>query len=359
MKKTLKTLRNIGIILGSIVVLVFFTLTQLAVPTFTTSGFIDHSTFLRECARDNPSFTDVPLTEISLLGSHDALSDEIDLWSMPNSSEDNLVNNGWLRIFGKGAIVRYARAQNDSIYNQLKAGVRYMDIRVTNIDGVFYNSHGLVSSTFKDNLLKILKFLDENPGEFILMHICKFYEGTSNSEQLKDLMESVRYNNKNVFDYIHYDSSFTEFRDLTYNVLTDSGNKAGVCLFADSGQVNVSPFNQFNMSHCDSHWHNTINEPRMTEEMVSYAAIGKSLGSDYLRIDQAQQTPNLNEIWETFLGWSLLSMARIHNNNVVNRSDIMDILDGLPIYMCDYSTCNCNGFNSKIISLMYQRNISL
>lgn len=359
MNKLGKILKNIALISLSMVLGAFLVLTQFGVPTFKASGYEDHSHYLREIVNEKPSFANTPLTEISLLGSHDALSDEIDMWSKPNSSEDNLVNNPWLRIFGKGAIVRYSRAQNDSIYHQLQAGVRYMDIRVTNIDGVFYNSHGLVSSTFRDNLSKILRFLDENPGEFVLMQICKYYKGNATDQELYQMMESVYYKEKNIFDYIHYENNVHEFKDLTYNILTNNGNDAGVVLFASSSQVNMAPFNQFNMSHCDSHWHNTIDEKEMTREMVEYSVIGKTLGTDYLRINQAQQTPNTNEIWETFLGWSLLSMAEYHNHNVVNREDIMDILDGLPIYMCDFSTCNTRGFNTKIISLMRQRNLSL
>lgn len=320
----------------------------------------DHSHFIRECVRDNPSFKDTALTKISLLGSHDALSNDINKNSIPNSSEDNLVNIDWLRIMGKGAIVRYSRAQYHDIYTQLNVGVRYVDIRVTNINGEFYNSHGLVSNRFDVNLLKILKFLDENPGEFVLLQICAYYKGQSSDLGLKQMMESVTYNNKNVFDYINYDTSIREFKNLTYNNITDNGTKAGVVLFASPNEVNIAPFNQINYSYYNSHWHNTIDEASITEKIVEYARYGKEvLGDDYLRINQAQQTPNMDEIFGALCSWSLLSMAEEHNARMVNREDIFDILDGLPIYMCDYTTCNSNNFNTNIINKMYQRNISL
>lgn len=354
-KKTV--LKLIFIPLGCIL-FIFLSLTHLPLCTILGSHFHDNSTFLRDCNNENPNFGDTPLTKISLLGSHDAMSNDINYFSASNTSEDNFVNNWWIRFLAKGAIVRYSRAQKDNIYDQLRAGVRYIDARITYVNGNYYNSHGLLSQRFDKNLKLILRFLHENPGEFVLFQICKYYKSTSNDEELYSFMNSIKYEDKSIFDYINYSSSITEFKDLTYNNLTDNGTKAGALIFSD--ECNIAPFNQFNFAHYESHWHNIVDNKLITQKIIERSEYGKTiLGDDYLRVNQAQQTPNGDEIWGALFRWSLLNMAKHHNLEVVKHEKINVILEGLPIYMCDYATCNSNGFNDKIISLMKDRNINL
>ena len=161
MKKKKRLLPKILLSIGiSLLVFIISIIVVAEIPTSTTvtSGCNDYSSFLRDSVTLNSSLYDTPITEISLLGSHDAFSNDISFSSMPNSSEENIVNNGFMRFIAEGAMVRYSRAQHDDPYLQGKAGVRYFDVRITNVNGIFYNSHGLISNTLQTNIRKIIKF---------------------------------------------------------------------------------------------------------------------------------------------------------------------------------------------------------
>jgi len=359
-----KVTKIILITVFSLLALIIY-IAEVPICVLEKSNANDNSHFLRNCVQENSDLGDIPLTRLSLLGSHDALANDINFGSKPNSSEDNIVNNGFIRALAKGAIVRMARAQKDDVYYQLNSGVRYLDVRICYVDGVYYNSHGLISNTLETNVTKILKWLSENPGEFVLFHLQHHYLKDKTVTDLKSYMDTITYENpdtkekKNIFDYINYSTSFTDFKDLTYNNITDNGTKAGVVFFAD--QTNdVYPFNQLSMKKFDSHWHNESDNKTIIEKIRSYSKNeGKEMGDDYLRINQTQQTPSGSKWYLIIPNWSLLHSAKDHNIDLANQTDIKEILDGLPIYMCDYSTCNINGFNNKIVSLLKERNLSL
>lgn len=353
LKKIIKTFfRIIGCIVG--VVLIF---SELPVSNFGINFANDNSHFFREIYAENNDFKDVSLTEISMLGSHDALSNDINFISKSNTNEDNITNNDFVRIIAKGLMLRLAIAQEDDIYTQLKAGVRYVDTRITYIDGEYYNCHGLLSGLFKDNILKILKFLDENPGEFVLMHIVHYYEGESNWTNLKEFIGSVKYNNKSLLDYQNFSDEINNFKDLNYGNLTNNGADAGVVIFSDE-ETSDPFFNKFGRN-IYSDWHNRVSFDLMKEGINNASTRGAELGSDYIRINQAQQTPNSTEPITFVTSWSLLNLAKHHNYKVLKLDNIDTILNNLPIYMCDYSTTNYNNFNADIIEKLKERNINL
>lgn len=335
-----------------------FVITENTVCTLSNPSISDHSHFLRESNESNPSFGTIPLTEISMLGSHDALSDDIHYWSTPNSSEDNMVNSLGLRLVAKGLMVRLAKAQQHNIYDQLVAGVRYIDARITYVDGEYYTSHGLISNTLEHNLSLILKFLHENPGEFVLFDINNYYPGTSTFQELVEYISTIKYEGKNLYDYVNYDEGITQFKNLNYNNITNNGNGAGVVLFSDQGN-RTGLFNQLDISKVRSKWHNKSSNEEINILIREEATYSASLGEDYLRINQAQQTPSPKEVWSTFVNWSLLHAAKIHNTDLLNKPYINEVIDGMPIYMCDFVTSDYDNFNNRIIDLMLTRNKNL
>jgi len=360
-KKKFKGLPNwlsITLLVIASLLVFFLVLTETSICCTSRGCANNNSHFFRDCVSENVNLKTKPVTELSMLGSHDALSNDISFSSSPNSSEENITNNFWARVFAKGIMVRYAKAQNNNAYEQLDAGVRYLDVRITYVNGVFYNSHGLISNTLKYNLSHILRWLNDNPGEFIIFHICKFYNSTSNWSELKDFMESVKYEDKSLFDYINYDTSITEFKELNYNNLTSNGTKAGVLIFTES-QSDVMPLNQISSEKCYSSWNNKVTHEEMVSSMETKVDNGYLLGNDYLRINQAQQTPNFNQLWDVFVGWSLLHLAEVHNAKMINEPRLDYYLGGLPIYMCDYTTSNDTGFNTNIINKLKTRNLSI
>lgn len=66
-----------------------------------------------------------------------------------------------------------AQAQRLAIADQLVAGVRYLDLRCRHIEDEFLIYHGPVDQdlTFDDALATLAKFLDEHPGETLIVSV--------------------------------------------------------------------------------------------------------------------------------------------------------------------------------------------
>jgi 1-phosphatidylinositol phosphodiesterase len=71
-----------------------------------------------------------------------------------------------------------------SIANQLDIGVRYLDIRLRQIDNALVVHHGSVyqNQNFDDVLLQVTGFLAANPSETVIMEVSSEYTPANNSE---------------------------------------------------------------------------------------------------------------------------------------------------------------------------------
>lgn len=339
--------------------LIFIGLAQIPVTTIHASTINNHSHFFRDCVSNNPTLVNKPITRLSMLGSHDALSNDINYLSKPNTSEKHdFVNNPAIRIIAKGAICRLAKAQQANIYDQLVAGVRYLDVRITNVDGLFYTSHGLISNTLEYNLNLILKFLNENPGEFILFNINNYYGDNKSFDDLVKYIDTIKYENKSLLDYVNYSSEYSSFNELTYANVTNNGNEAGVILFSDQNNQ-VAPFKQFESAKIRSNHHGIPSDAEINKRIIEEAKYCENLSSEYLIINQTQQSASFDDLWTSILNWSLLHQAKYHNASLLGSKEIDYIINAMPIYMCDYTTSDYDDFNNRIIEKLFQRNIKL
>lgn len=100
------------------------------------------------------SFIDgkLPINQISLPGTHDSAT------------------GSYSEGIGEGGMVK---TQDDSVYEQLNAGVRFIDARCRHISNAFAMHHGMIylDQMFGDVLNECKRFLRENPDEFILMSV--------------------------------------------------------------------------------------------------------------------------------------------------------------------------------------------
>lgn len=380
-KKVGVTLKIIAAFLAVNVLGLFFSV-QINTSTYYNSNFNDHSTFFSETYKNHKEFGDVPLTKIRMLASHDSCSDKLSYLSRINpNQEDHIGNQKWIDYLAKGVAIRLGKAQNDDIYNQLVAGVRFIDLRVTYVDGVFYTCHGYLSEPLEDATKLILKFLDEHPGEFVVYSIMYYYPGNSNWLGLENFLRSVKYNGKCIFDYDRNldidESKTTTFKDLTYNNITNNGKDAGTVVCARN--YNLIPVKDDDRCIFLNHGHeedgirgktlgfatNSMNSElvcKNTVEFVDYLdKLDESTKKEYFIINETETRPNTSEIWEVYNAWSLLNKAYDHNMYMINQKiiDIDTMIDKMPIYMCDFSTCNENGFNDFIIGKLQEKNNSL
>lgn len=350
------------IVISIVIVLLISVIVFLGQATFNfvhlSEPNANYNNVLKYVYNQNNGFGNVPVNKIALLGAHDSLSYDINYHSMPNSSEDTPSNNNFLYNIGRGFIVRMSKAQADDVYAQLNAGVRYVDARITNIDGNFYTSHGLVSGLLEKSLLQILKFLDENPGEYIIFHIVHFYKGNSDWEELNNYIAGVRYQDKNLFDYVNYDTEQVKsFSSLTYNDMTDGGTKSGALFLGEDRESSYS--NYYKLSNINSVWHNTIDSGYILEKISENYEKLKASETDALCINQTQTTPNYSNVFKTVFSWSLIDKAAKHNEIIVNNQNFKLWLSKMPIYLCDYATSNIGDFNNKANAQIMQFNLSL
>lgn len=104
---------------------------------------------------------DTKLSELSIPGTHDTMS------------------------FHGGDIVQ---TQSLSLANQLRSGVRVLDIRCRHIENTFAIHHGPVfqKAFFGDVVNAVSQFLAENPGETVLMRIKEEHKPERNSETFEE-----------------------------------------------------------------------------------------------------------------------------------------------------------------------------
>jgi len=57
-----------------------------------------------------------------------------------------------------------------SMYDQLVAGSRYLDMRVTKLVGQLHGEHGLYSRPLKVYLRDIRRFVEEHTSEVVILH---------------------------------------------------------------------------------------------------------------------------------------------------------------------------------------------
>jgi len=117
-----------------------------------------------------------------LTGSHIAVAIERDLRTDLDFSKCNYEMADFLRKLPDLALFNNFRAlmktiwkawmpkQCLSIYDQLVAGARYLDMRVTKLSGQLYGEHGLYARPLKAYLRDVRRFVEEHTSEVVILH---------------------------------------------------------------------------------------------------------------------------------------------------------------------------------------------
>ncbi|MBC3976002.1 phosphatidylinositol-specific phospholipase C [Morganella morganii] len=116
----------------------------------------------------------LPINQISLPGTHD--------------SATGTYSEG----IGDGGIVK---TQDESVYEQLKSGVRFIDARCRHISNSFAMHHGIIylNKMFGDILNECKRFLQENPSEFILMSVKREHTEEQCTRSFQETFEKEYY----------------------------------------------------------------------------------------------------------------------------------------------------------------------
>ena len=126
----------------------------------------------------------LPLNKIVIPGTHNSGAYTLDLkhciTDATSSFSQYLTVAQKLRFLPglKWTIGRFTLCQEKSIYDQLMMGVRFLDIRLSYQDG-FYITHTFTCIPLQTALADILKFVQNNPNEIIILSVQPDYENES------------------------------------------------------------------------------------------------------------------------------------------------------------------------------------
>jgi len=138
------------------------------------------------------SISSKPLCQVAIPGTHDSATYK---WNKELGASPD--NDATSRLqdkleFGRGIIrkigskltdgilhvvyERLCRCQDMSILQQLKCGIRYLDLRVARApNGSFYTCHGVFCVALTEVFDEVTKFLQEHPKEIVLLDFNHFY----------------------------------------------------------------------------------------------------------------------------------------------------------------------------------------
>jgi hypothetical protein len=301
--------------------------------------------------RDNVG-ADTRVTDVAMLGAHDAFSDQITTRSPSDALDASAFNTPAAKALAPGLLARFSRAQKSGPAELLRRGVRYFDARVTDYGGEWHTQHGLISGKLETYLTEIIDFLADNPGELVIFDIQHAYLGGRPYADLFDFIAGVKSNGLALTDFIAYDPYNTPLGGLTYGQA--AGERSCAVLLAKA-EVFENCYHYDYGTSMRSVWHNKIR----TGEILSgvggeYDALKSdpALDRDKFRVNQAQTTPSyggFGDALASVFSWSLLDKAAKHNAALIAHADFSEWLKALPIFAVDFADSPTGDFNKQAI----------
>ncbi|XP_034036499.1 PI-PLC X domain-containing protein 1 [Thalassophryne amazonica] len=127
---------------------------------------------------------DIPITNLTIPGSHDAMSYCLDITSPLVRSESDTFRllDKFFYCFTRPAIFRWATTQDKSIADQLSLGIRYFDFRIAHKPNDattdLYFTHVLYThlTVLVRNTGSVATWLESHPKEIVIL-ACSHFEG--------------------------------------------------------------------------------------------------------------------------------------------------------------------------------------
>lgn len=307
-------------------------------------------------AGDNPRVVD-----IAMLGAHDAFSSRITKNSPvdPGEAEDSILRNKAAAFFADGLFARLAKSQRGDATDMLENGVRYLDVRLSNIDGTWFTKHALVSDELSYYLSDVITFLGDHSGEFIVFDLQHVYLGDATFDDLFTYLDTFEVNGKSLLDFVRFDPTTLALGDLRYDDVTLAGTESGVVILAKTENTATLHYH-YERGEGDTEgseiisirslWHNTSDSKKMLDGIhEEFDLLTESDEYDNVfRVNQAQKTGVISgpDLLDTLVGWSLVDMASYFNSRLVKQTDFITWFSAMPILMVDYAISNRGQFNT-------------
>ena len=345
MKRLIKIIKWFLMILILFIVLVNIPTTSIG----NTVSDIDYSNWMSDNLNN-----DSLAIGITMLGAHDAFSNEINYFSRVDTYSADDIMKGIPGAFLKGFIVSPPVAQKASPTELLESGVRYFDIRLSYTDGIWETKHNYVSGIFEDIALELTTFLDENDGEFLILDFQHIHGIDYNNDVDYQLFYGML-EEYGLTDYL-YDSSNKSLNEITYGDLTNNNTLSRIIILDKFEKDNKLTYHY--ESSIRANWANDDD----FEETISFLITEGNEISNLNPIDtfvvmQAVTTMQMSPsgILNSFKTWSLLERASQFNSVLINSDEFLNMLDSMPIIMVDYADSNDDNFNDIIMDVIIQR----
>lgn len=317
------------------------------------------------------------IVDIAMLGAHDANTSSLAL----ENGIDHVTVDGILGdVFpiSAGLQYRFAVTQASSPYVLLMQGARFLQFKFSLEDGVWLAAHSVLGRELKEDIADVLRFLDEHPGEVVLLLFQCTNEERNNADcpLFNEWLAGVEYNGKNLYDYvgtyIGEDSpdgtvagALPTITDLTYNSVTDGGKQAGLVLLQRFsvlyGENDYTRF-FYDMDYNALHkWHNRMGSDVLIEEIDEYVGELDAMGAYrfMLRVNQTQAAFSAATFGDVLRGigeWSLLKFASKHNVALLDNVGFDRWLKIMPIFQVDLANSNYGDFNNRVNAAIRARN---
>ncbi|XP_032487344.1 PI-PLC X domain-containing protein 2 isoform X1 [Phocoena sinus] len=126
-----------------------------------------------------PLLHNVPLSNLAIPGSHDSFSYWVDEKSPVGPDQTPAIKRLARISLVKKLMKKWSVTQNLTFREQLDAGIRYFDLRVSSkpgdADQEIYFIHGLFGIRVWDGLMEIDSFLTQHPQEIVFLDFNHFY----------------------------------------------------------------------------------------------------------------------------------------------------------------------------------------
>lgn len=241
-----------------------------------------------------------------------------------------------------------ARTQTWSLVEQMRAGLRYFDIRLRRIDDTLRAYHGFVDQkeTFDHILAYALDFLDKNPSETIIMEIISEYDPKNCTKSFKDLYEEYTktYQDK-IVSYQNKDITLGEIRGKIFVIKVFEGSTSNIpnFLIQNSWSVNFRWYMNKKKRKIKQSFHRAIS---LSDTKINLNYLSAS--SDYAMMTPYTAAKQCNEIAMRYHGRLGVVLADypgedlidhlIKQNFIKSNKEKQQIKSGDKIYMIHNDT---------------------
>ena len=322
---------------------------------------------------------DPRIVDIAMLGAHDANTSSLSLSNgIDHVTEDGIL--GAVFPISAGFQYRFAVTQSATPYQLLMQGARFLQFKFSLEDGVWRASHSVLGRELKEDILDVLRFLDEHPGEVVLLLFQCTNEERENADcpLFNEWLAGVEYKGKTLYDYVGAyisdesdaaDGMLADTRpgitDLTYNSVTDGGKQAGLVMLQRFSVLygdNRYSHYFYDMDYSAMHkWHNRMGSDVLIDEIDEYALEISCMGAYrfMLRVNQTQAAFSAATFGDILRGigeWSLLKFASKHNVALLDHANFDSWLKLMPIFQVDFANSDYGDFNNRANAAIRARN---